>query len=101
MNDRDFRLVMRAKRQIQREAAMRSFLLIGLVFCAVLRMMEVELPVLYRVLFAMVLIALVLSSDLFASIGLVSKKDLVAVIEKHIHSDPEALSQYVNARSKS
>lgn len=100
MNERDFRLLMRARRQIARETAMRSFLLAGLVFCTVLRLLSVDLPFLYLSLFVLLFIALVLTSDMFASIGLVSKKDLVQLIENQIHSDPEVLSRYSSLRSK-
>ena len=34
MNEEDFQLVLRAKRQIQREAALRSFLLAGVAVAA-------------------------------------------------------------------
>ena len=100
MNDQDFRLIIRAKRQIARESALKSFLVFGVFFCAALRMLDLELPFLYRVVFVMLFISLVLTSDLFANIGLVSKKDLVKVIENHIHSDPEVLTRYCSARSK-
>ena len=100
MNERDFQLVMRAKRQIQRETALRSFLIFGLFFCAVLRMVGIELPFVYLLLFVMLFVSLVLSSDFIANFGMVSKKDLVGVIEKHIHSNPEVLTRYSNTRSK-
>lgn len=100
MNDRDFNLVMRAKRQIRREASWRSFLLIGLIFAAVLRLLGYQFPLLYGLIFVLFLVSLVLSSDLIANIGTVSKKDLLSIIESHIHSDPDMLSRYAQAREK-
>jgi hypothetical protein len=69
MNERDFHLVMRAKRQVHRETALRSML--------------------------------IFSSDLIANFGLVSKDNLIKVIEKQLHSDPEMLTRYLNRRSRS
>ncbi|MEQ8409789.1 MAG: hypothetical protein RKH07_16090 [Gammaproteobacteria bacterium] len=100
MDERDFHLLVRAKRQIHREAKLRSFLIFGVCFTACLRLLGFELPFLYLALFVLLLIALVLNSDLIANFGMVSKKDLVAVIERHIHSDPEAITRYVNAKSR-
>ena len=98
MTEKDFKILMRAKQQIEREAALRSFIWIGLVFAAVLRMLEVDIEILIRVMFSIILIALVLSSDLLVNIGTISKKDLVKVIERHIHSDPEVLTRYSATR---
>ena len=100
MNEQDFQLVMRAKRQIQRELAMRSFLVFGLLFCAALTLLGIKIPFLYLLLFIILLISLVVSSELMPDFGMVSKGDLISVIEKHIHSDPEALSRYSVARSR-
>jgi len=100
MNEQDFRLVLRAQRQIARESALRSFLVTGVLFCAVLRLLDINLPFVYLFLFTGLFIALILSSDMFASIGLVSKKDLIKVIESHIHADPEVLARYSSIRSK-
>lgn len=100
MNERDYKLLLRAKRQIQRESSIRSFLIVGVCFAAGLRLFGVELPFLYPLLFVILFVALVLNSDLIANFGMVTKKDLIAVIERHIHSDPEALTRYVNAKSK-
>ena len=98
MNEVDFRVLMRAKRQIQREKNLSSFLWVGIVFSAVLRMLGLEFPLLYVSLFTVLLIALILSSDLLINFGLVSKSDLVKVIEKHIHSDPEMLTRYAASK---
>lgn len=100
MNERDFHLVIRAKRQIHRETALRSMLIFGLLFSAALRFLGVELPFLYLMLFVFLLISLILSSDLIANFGLVSKGDLIEVIEKQLHSDPEMLTRYSNSRSR-
>lgn len=100
MNERDFQLVLRAKKQIRRENAIRSFLIVGVCFAAALRLAGVEPPLLYPLLFVILFVALVLNSDLIANLGMVSKTDLVSVIERHIHNDPEALARYVNAKSK-
>lgn len=100
MNEQDFRLVLRAQRQIAREAGLRSFLIAGVLFCAGLRLLGIDLQFLYLLLFIVVFISLILTSDMFASIGLVSKKDLVKVIENHIHTDPEVLARYSSLRNK-
>ncbi len=100
MNDRDIQLVLRAKRQIQRETATRSFLVFGVVFCAVLRFLGVEAPFLYLTLFVLLFICLLLSSDLLVNFGSVSKKDLVSVIERHIHSDADMLTRYSSVKSR-
>jgi len=100
MNERDFHLVMRAKRQIRRETKLRSMLIFGLLFSAALRFLGVELPFLYLMLFVFLLISLIFSSDLIANFGLVSKGDLIKVIEKQLHSDPEMLTRYLNTKSR-
>ncbi len=100
MNEQDFRLVMRAHRQIARESAMRSFLFAGVLFCAVLRFLGIDLQILYVLLFIIMFVSLILTSDMFASIGLVSKKDLLKVIENHIHTNPEVLAHYSSMRNK-
>lgn len=100
MNESDFNLIMRAKRQIQREASWRSFLLFGLAFAAVLRLFGIELPVLYLLLFVMFLISLILTSDWLVNIGTVSKKDLVSLLESQLHNDPDALSRYAQAKER-
>lgn len=100
MNERDFHLLMRAKRQIRREASWRSFLLFGVAFAAVLRLFGIELPVLYLLLFVLFLISLVLTSDLLINIGTVSKKDLVNLLESQLHNDPDALSRYAQAKER-
>lgn len=101
MDDRDFQLVARAKRQIRRESSIRSFLIVGLVFTAVLRMIGIELPFMVPLLFMILFISLVINSDLIANYGLVTKKDLVSLIEKHIHNDPESLTRYAGLNDRS
>jgi len=101
MNDNDFQLVMRAKKQIQRETYIRSFLLFSAVFCAALKFLGMELPFLYFWLFVILFVSLVLSSDLIADIGAVSKRDLIDIIEKQFHNDPALLARYSSARSRS
>lgn len=100
MNDRDFNLIFRAKRQIRREAAWRSFLLVGLALAAVLRLLGLELPLLYILLFVLFLVSLVLTSDLLVNLGTVSKRDLIGVIESQLNNDPEALSHYAQRRER-
>ncbi len=75
-------------------------LIFGLLFSAALRFLGVELPFLYLMMFIFLLISLILSSDLIANIGQVSKADLIEVIEKQLHSDPEMLTRYLNTRTK-
>ncbi|GJM12816.1 MAG: hypothetical protein DHS20C12_12190 [Pseudohongiella sp.] len=99
MSERDFQMVMRAKRQIQREAAMRSMLIFGLLFSAALRLLGLELPFLYLMMFVFLLVALILSSDLIANFGLVSKGDLIQLIEKQLHNDPEMLTRYLSSKA--
>ena len=50
---------------------------------AVLRFLGVELPFFYLMLFVFLLISLVFSSELNANFGLVSKGDLIKVIENN------------------
>lgn len=100
MDERDFYLLQRAKRQIKRESSMRSFLLAGLILTAALRMMSVEVAFLYPLLFIILFVSLILNSDLIANFGLVTKNDLVNLIERHIHNDPDTLSRYASSKSK-
>ena len=100
MDEHDFQLILRAKRQIRREKSIRSFLVVGLCFAAGLRLLGLELPNLYPLLFVLLFVALVLNSDLIANFGMVSKKDLIAVIERHIHNDPDVLSRYADSKSR-
>lgn len=100
MNEGDFQLILRAKRQIRRELSLRSFLLFAVVFCAALRFLGLELPLLYIALFVLLLVSLILSSDLIANIGTVSKSDLINLIEKHIHNDPEILTRYSSSQGR-
>jgi hypothetical protein len=100
MDERDFHLLMRAKRQIRRESSLRSFLLAGLIVTACLRLMGLELSFLYPLLFVILFVSLILNSDLIANFGLVTKSDLVKLIERHIHSDPEALARYASSKNK-
>ncbi len=101
MNERDFQLVLRAKRQIDREAAMRSFFFVGICFVAVLRFLGFDVGFLYPLLFIVLFVSLVLNSDFIANFGLVSKRDLVKLIEHHIHNDPETLTRYSEVKSRS
>jgi len=52
-------------------------------------------------LFVILFVSLVINSEVIASFGMVSKKDLVNVIEKHIHNDPETLTRYAGLDNKS
>ena len=101
MNESDFNLVLRAKRQIHREAAIRSFLIAGVCVAAGLRLLGIELPFIYPLLFIILFISLVLNSDVIANFGLVTKRDLVNVIERHIHNDPEVLTRYSELKNRS
>jgi hypothetical protein len=101
MNERDFQILLRAKRQIARESSIRSFLIVGICFAAVLRMLSIELPVLYPLLFVILLVYLVVNSDFIGNRGLVSKRDLVKLIERNINNDPDTLSRYAQLKSKS
>lgn len=100
MEERDLLLVLRAKRQIKREAALRSFLVAGLFVAAGLRVFGVDVAFLYPLLFILLFVSLVMNSDVIANVGLVTKKDLVGLIERQIHNDPDALTRYVSRRSK-
>ncbi|MGB1746066.1 MAG: hypothetical protein ACPHGW_00900 [Pseudohongiellaceae bacterium] len=99
----DFQLVLRAKRQIQREAALRSFLVAGVAGVAVaaaLRFADIDLPFMHPLLFTVLFVSLVLNSDVIANMGLVTRKDLIAVIERHIHNDPGSLAQYSQLKNR-
>jgi hypothetical protein len=100
MNERDFQLILRAKRQIDREKAMRSFFFVGICFVAVLRLVGLEVSFLYPLLFIVLFVSLVLNSDFIANFGLVSKRDLVKLIEHHIHNDPDTLARYSELKSR-
>lgn len=100
MNDRDYQLVLRAKRQINRESSMRSFLFVGICVAAGLRLLGFEVSFLYPLLFVILFVSLVLNSDFIANFGLVSKKDLVKLIERHIHNNPQELTRYSELKSK-
>ena len=100
MNESDFNLVLRAKRQINRETAIRSFLIAGVCVAAGLRLLGIELPFIYPLLFIILFISLVLNSDVIANFGLVTKRDLVNVIERHIHNDPEVLTRYSELKNR-
>ncbi|MFB0989099.1 MAG: hypothetical protein QMC69_07530, partial [Gammaproteobacteria bacterium] len=63
---------------------------------AVLRFLGVDLSFFYLMLFVFLLVSLVFSSDLIANFDLVSKGDLIKVIEKQLQSDPEMLTRYLN-----
>ncbi len=101
MNERDFQLILRAKRQINREASMRSFFFVGICFVAVLRLIGLEVNYLYPLLFVVLFVSLILNSDFIANFGLVSKRDLVNLIERNIHNNPEELTRYSALKSKS
>ena len=66
-----------------------------------LRFLGVDLSFFYLMLFVFLLVSLVFSSDLIANFDLVSKGDLIKVIEKQLQSDPEMLTRYLNTRSRS
>ncbi|MCH7817318.1 MAG: hypothetical protein IIC60_12190 [Proteobacteria bacterium] len=51
-------------------------------------------------LFVFLLVSLVIGSDLIANNGVVSKHDLIPVIENHIHSDAEVLTRHAGSRSR-
>ena len=101
MNDRDYQLILRAKRQIDRESSMRSFLIVGICFVAFLRLLGLEVSFLYPVLFIILFVSLILNSDFIANLGMVSKRDLVKLIEQHIHNDPDELTKYSTLKNKS
>jgi len=100
MNEDDFQLVLRAKRQIQREAALRSFLVAGVAVAAALRFADIDLPFMYPLLFTVLFVSLVLNSDVIANMGLMTRKDLIAVIERHIHNDPGSLARYSQLKNR-
>lgn len=101
MDEQDFHILLRAKRQIKREAALRSFLFAGLLVAASLRLFGIDVSFLYPMLFILLFVSLVMNSDVIANVGLVTKKDLVKLIERQIHNDPDILARYVNKRDKS
>ena len=76
-------------------------LIFELLFSAALRFLDAEFSFLYLMLFVFLLVSLIFSSDLIANFGLVSKDNLIKVIEKQLHSDPEMLTRYLNRRSRS
>ena len=76
-------------------------LIFELLFSAALRFLDAEFSFLYLMLFVFLLVSLIFSSDLIANFGLVSKDNLIKVIEKQLHSDPEILTRYLNRRSRS
>ncbi len=100
MEERDFQLLAKAKKQVSREASLKSFLVFGVCFTAFIRMLGVELPMLYLTLFVLLLMLLIFSSDLLAMFGRVSKNDLIGIIERQINNDPETLTRYIDTRSK-
>ncbi len=100
MGEQDFHILLRAKRQIRRETALRSFLLAGLFVAAGLRVLGIDVAFLYPLLFILLFVSLVMNSDVIANVGLVSKNDLVKLIERQIHSDPDSLARYVSLRGK-
>jgi len=67
---------------------------------AVLRFLGVDLSFFDLMLFVFLLVSLVFGSDLIANFDLVSKGDLIKVIEKQLQSDPEMLTRYLNTRSQ-
>jgi len=101
MDEQDFHILLRAKRQIRRETALRSFLFAGLLVAAGLRLFGIDVSFLYPVLFVLLFVSLVMNSDVIANVGLITKKDLVKLIERQIHNDPDILARYVSARGKS
>ena len=68
---------------------------------SIFKFLGMELPFLYLGLFVILFVSLVLSSDLIADIGAVSKRDLIDIIEKQFHNDPALLARYSSARSRS
>lgn len=75
-------------------------LIFGLLFSAALRLVGIELPFLYLMMFIFLVVSLIFSSDLIANFGLVSKGDLIEVIEKQLHGDQEMLTRYLDTRSR-
>lgn len=100
MDEQDFQILLRAKRQIKRETALRSFLIAGLFVAAGLRVVGIDTAFLYPLLFILLFVSLVMNSDVIANVGLVSKHDLVKLIERQIHKNPEVLAHYVKLRGK-
>ncbi|MFT4861710.1 MAG: hypothetical protein ACI95C_000920 [Pseudohongiellaceae bacterium] len=100
MTETDLQLLLRAKNQIKREATWRSFLIVGIVFAAVLRLIGFDLPYLYFLIFTLFFVSLLLTSDLLLNIGTVTKRDLVGLIENTVHNDPAILSKYANLKDK-
>ena len=98
MNEHDFQLIRRAKKQTQRETSIRSFLMFAIIMSAALRFMGVQSPVFYFSLFAVLLISLLLTSSLITDLGGVSKNDLIDLAERQIHNDPEMLTRYSISR---
>ena len=83
-----------------REAALRSFLVAGVAVAAALRFADIDLPFMYPLLFTVLFVSLVLNSDVIANMGLVTRKDLIAVIERHIHNDPGSLARYSQLKNR-
>ena len=54
----------------------------------------------YPLLFTVLFVSLVLNSDVIANMGLVTRKDLIAVIERHIHNDPGSLARYSQLKNR-
>lgn len=75
-------------------------LVFGLLLSAALRFLGIDIPFLYLMLFVFLLISLIFSSDLIANFGLVSKGDLITVIERQLHSDPEMLTRYLDTKNR-
>ena len=51
-------------------------------------------------MFIILFVSLILNSDFIANLGMVSKRDLVKLIEQHIHNDPEELTRYSAVKNK-
>ena len=100
MNENNSNLVLRAKRQAHRESAIRSFLLAGVCVTAGLQLFGIDLPFIHTLLFLILFISLVLNSDVIANFGLVTKRDLVKVIDQHIHNDPKVLTRYTEVKKR-
>jgi hypothetical protein len=64
------------------------------------RLLGIELPVLYLLLFVLFLISPVLTSDLLVNIGTASKKDLIGSIDSQLHSDADALGGYAQTKGR-
>jgi len=100
MTESDLQLLLRAKHQINREATWRSFLVVGIVVAALLKLVGLDMPYLYFLLFVLFFISLLLTSDLLLNIGTVTKRDLVTMIETTIHNDPAILTKYADLKDK-